>query len=235
MTTGYSSALTAGKRLAGIIALLCLALALGACASGKKGSGKAAAGQKQVQAPATGEVKLAYGASLTLPPSWKAAVSIAPEAADRASLDARRKKGERILLLEAVSSPSPKNLEPMLAVFLVSEDGSFMPREYAEQLRPEDFAAMSKDLLAREKEAAAKNKTSSALLDLQVSRTTVAGKFAILQRMLVPGPDGNPVRLVNWDIYLPDRAGLAVKSVFDQDVPGTEDEIAKIVQSLRIE
>lgn len=234
MATAYSFTFPAGKRLAGVIALLCLALALGACASGKKDSGKAA-GQKQAQAPAAEEVNLAYGASLTLPPSWKAAAGIAPEVADRASLDARRKKGERILLLEAAGSPSPRNLEPMLAVFLVSEDGSFMPREYAEQLRPEEFDAMSKDLLAREKQAAAKNKTPSALLDLQISRTTVAGKFAILQRMLVPGPDGKPVRLINWDVYLPDRAGLAVKSVFDQDVPGAEDEIAKIAQSLRVE
>lgn len=215
-----------------MLALFALALFFSGCASKSPAPD---AGGTQGAAGATGPstMQLAYGISVTMPPSYTVAGSLTAQAAPKDNLDSRRKSGERILMLEAAGTPSQRNIEPMLALFLVNQEGTFMPREYAERIKPEELDAIGRELLAKEKAEAKKNKKSSGLLDLKINRETVNGKVAIVQRMLVAGPDGQPARLSNWDIYLPDGAGIAVKSVYDQEAPGTETEINNIVHSLR--
>ena len=210
------------------VLLCCFALALAACKT--TGSSE---GAKQPSAP--GQNNLAYGVSLALPPAWKVSGSMNSEAASKESLDSRRQNGERILILEALGPAGSRGLESMIAIFVVNEQGTFMPRNYAEKLQPDEFAALSKDLLDREKASAKKQKTKSGLLDVQVSREDINGKLAISQRMLVVGQDGKPVRLMNWDIYMPNGAGIAVKTVCDPDNPGVENQIHNLVKSLRIQ
>lgn len=216
-------------RIAHFFLLGGLALTLAACIStGKSGS--------EPKPPANpNEHRFAYGASVVLPASWKIAGSTAPESVSKASLDQRRQNGERILIFEATGPASPRGLESMIGVFLVHQDGTFMPRDYAEKLQPDEFTAMSRDLLEREKRAANKKKAQSGLLDLQVLREDINGNLSISQRMLVAGPDGKPVRLMNWDIYLPDGAGIAVKTVCDPETPGVENEVINLVRSLRVQ
>ena len=216
-------------RIAALAALLCLVLALSACQSTK------GAGQKTAAAPTNpNEKQLAYGVSVTLPASWKVPGSMGPEVT-KASLDGRRGGGERILILETLGSPSARGLESMIGMFIVSQEGNFMPRDYAEKLQPEEFVAMARDLLKREKDQAKKNKQQSGLLDLQLSRDNIGGLLAITQNMLIAGPDGKPVRLMNWDIYLPDGAGVAVKTVSDPEAPGAETEVINTVRSIRVQ
>ena len=210
------------------VLLCCCALALAAC--------KTTGGSEGGKQPSTpGQNNLAYGVGLTLPPAWKVAGSMSPEAASKESLDSRRQNGERILILEALGPAGSRGLESMIAIFVVNEQGTFMPRNYAEKLQPDEFAALSKDLLDREKASAKKQKTKSGLLDVQVSREDINGKLAISQRMLVVGQDGKPVRLMNWDIYMPNGAGIAVKTVCDPDNPGVENQIHNLVKALRIQ
>ena len=217
-----------GRRITRLICVCFLALVFGACAKGgsKTDSDKPADPNQQ---------QIAYGVSLTKPSAWKVAGSVTAQTATKAALDSRRQGGERVLLLEAAGPASPRGLESMIGLFLVNEEGTFMPRNYAEKMQPHEFAAMSKDLLDREKAAAKKNKTASGLLDLQVARDDIGGKLAISQRMLVAGPAGRPVRLMNWDVYLPGGAGLAVKTVCDPETPNAESEVTNTVKSLRVQ
>lgn len=210
--------------------LLCLfALGLAACST---------TGSSDSATPAViiaGESSLAYGTSLTLPVGWQVTGSISPQAASKESLDSRRRNNERVLLLESLGPAGPRGLESMIAVFVVNEQGTFMPREYAERLTPNEFDALGKDLLAREKASAKKQKTKSGLLDVQVSRDSIGGKLAISQRMLVTGQDGKPVRLMNWDVYMPNGAGIAVKTVCDPENPNAENQIRTAIKSMRIQ
>lgn len=222
----YSPASLPGRRIFSLIAVCCLALALNGC--GKSGP---KAGDK----PASSGSQTAYGVSLTTPPNWKIMGNVTGQAASKASLDSRRKNGERVLLLEAAGPASPRGLESMIGLFLVNEEGTFMPRDYATKLQAHEFDAMSKDLIKRERAEAKKNKTPSGLLDLQVLRDDIGGNMAISQRMLVAGPDGKPVRLINWDVYLPDGAGIAVKTVCDPEAPGAESEVINMIRTLRVQ
>jgi len=215
--------------------LLALSLVLlGAGCAGKKASPSPSDDAAAPTGPSA--LQLAYGLSITMPAGYNVASgTMTPQAATKDSLDSRRKSGERILMLEAAGAPSTRGIEPMIALFLVNQEGTFMPREYAERIKPEELDAIGKELLAKEKAEAKKNKKTSSLLDLKISREMIDGKVAIVQRMFVAGPDGQPARLSNWDIYLADGAGVAVKSVYDQDAPGTEMEIGNIVRSLRVQ
>lgn len=215
-------------RIVHLLALGCLVLSLAACA-GKGGA-------KQADAPPAdpNEKKIAYGASIALPPSWQVTSSVGPEVA-KASLDSRKAGGERVAILDAGGKPSARGLESLIKLFLVNQEGTFMPRDYAEKLQPDEFVALAKDLLAREKAQAKKNKQPDGLLDLQIIRETINGKLAVSQRMLIAGPDGKPVRLMYWDIYLPNGAGIAAKTFCDPEAPGAEEEVITIIRSLRVQ
>lgn len=207
-----------------LFSLCLLLLALGACAKG---------GSKGGEPASPNEKKLAYGLSMNVPGGWTVGKSIAPEAASKDALDARRKNGEDIVLAEIGGPAGPRGLPPVIAVILINEEGAFIPREYAEKLKPEEFEAMSRDIMKREKDMAKKKKAKSDLLDVQVSRDSLGGNLALTQRLTVVGPDGKPIRMVGWDVYLPNGAGLAIRCTFDQDVPGAEAQVVSIVKSLR--
>ena len=211
--------------------LCCFSLMLASCA-GKEGASSSPSSKPGPSVSPT-EKRLAYDIVLNVPTSYTVATMLSPDAASKSSLDSRRQAGERVLLFEAAGAPSQRGIDPMVAVFLVNQEGTFMPQEFASQIKPEELAAISQELLAREKAEAKKNKKPAGLLDLQINRDTINGHTAIVQRMLVAGPDGKPARLINWDIYLPNGAGIAVKSVCDQEVPGAETEIVNIARSIR--
>ncbi|MDL2266365.1 hypothetical protein LJC46_00045 [Desulfovibrio sp. OttesenSCG-928-G15] len=213
------------------LAPLCLVVLLAAGCAAK--SGKETVDLKKAERP--GETELAYGMGLTLPQGWKVVNSLTASNASKQSLDTRRQGGERVLLLEATSPQSLEGMPSMIGIFLTSQKDSFMPEEYATKLKPEEFAAMSKDLLAREKADAKKKKTQSGLLDVQILRDDVGGKLAISQRMLVAGPQGKAIRLMNWDVYLPNGAGAAIKTVCDPQRASAESELNTVIHSMRFE
>jgi|GEM_PF-6912206 len=218
----------APKRLLPVL-LCCLALAFAACAPKSPGSGAA----RQPSKP--GEQLLAYGVSVVVPPSWNITGSVAPEAASKASLDSRRQNGERIALIETVGPAGPRGVESLLVAFLVSEQDIFMPRAHAEKIPQEDLNKLAKDLVQREHASAKQQKAKSGLIDVQLTRETINGNLAIVQRMLVMGPDAKPVLLLNWDIFLPNGAGINVRSVSDPENSGSEVQIVDIVNTLRVE
>ncbi len=215
-------------RFVALAAALCLAFALSACQT-TKGEGKKAA------APANpNEKQLAYGVSITLPPSWKVADSKGPEVS-KASIDATRAKGDRTLIIETLGSPSARGLESLIVASVVTQQNTFMPREYAEKFQPNEFALLAKDLLKLEKDQAKKAKQPSNALDLQISRENIGGLLAICHKTLMAAPDGKPVLLINWDIYLPNDAGIAVRTVCDPEAAGAEAEVAGIVRTIRVQ
>lgn len=210
---------------------LCLVILLAAGCAAK--SGKEAVDVKRAERP--GETELAYGMGLALPQGWTVVNSLTASSASKQSLDARRQSGERVLLLEAASPKSLEGMPSMIGIFLANQKDTFMPEEFAAKLKPEEFAEMSRDLLAREKADAKKKKVKSGLLDVQILRDDIGGKMAVSQRMLVTGPDGKAIRLVNWDVYLPNGAGAAIKTVCDPQRASAESEISTAIRSMRFE
>jgi hypothetical protein len=202
-------------------------------AQAQPGASEAPAEPAIAPAVAPDERHMAYGISITLPPSYTVAGIIDPAAASREELDSRIRGGERVLLLETAGAPSPRGVDPVLGLFLVSQDGTFMPRQYAEQMSTEDFAALSQEIFAREK-AEAKKKKSAAPLELRLNKDTIGGNLAVKHHIQIKGPDGKPVELGYWDIYLPGGVGVAIRSKYDQSQPGMAEEIARIVRSLRV-
>jgi hypothetical protein len=216
-----------------IFPLIIMIFSLVLCACGKD-TGSADMTSSRQETQRSGATQLAYGISITLPASYTVGRSVGPNDATKATLDQRKQAGERVLLLESVGSASPRGIEPLVGVFLVNQEGTFLPRQYAEKMQPDEFEALGKDMLAREKADAKKKKAPSGLVDMRFSRENVGGKLAIRQKLLVKGPDGNPVQLNYWDIYLPNGAGIAFKSVYDQQQPGMEQEIDSIVRSIQV-
>lgn len=210
------------------LATLCMAslLALSGCA-GKMGA-------KGAKTPASPTDKdMAYGVTMNVPKPWEVAVILQPDKMSKETLDQKQKSGERILLMAAVAPPSASGLENMFSVFLVNQENTFMPREFAEKLQPQEFSALSRDLFEREKATAKKSKTPFSLLDLQLSRETLNNTFAVSHRSTIASPQGSPLRSLRWDIYLPNGAGIAILADFDADKPGAEQEVVNMARSLR--
>jgi len=224
------------KRLLPIL-LCCLVLTLAACATPGPdgGAAKQTAGHTATQAAKPGEQLLAYGVSLTLPSTWKVAGKIVPEAASKASLDSRRRNGERIALLESSGPAGARGIESVLMVFLVNEQGTFLPRVHAEKMTADELRNVAKDIVRREHISAKQQKTTSGLVDIQFTRETINGKLAIFQRTLVMGRDSKPVLLMDWDIFLPDGAGIKIRTVSDPDNPGSAEQVIGIANTLRAE
>jgi hypothetical protein len=232
------------------LALPLLALGLSACFSSLISSGgeelsrpRPSTAQAEPAAPETpaepaapvatlDERQLAYGINITLPPSYAVAGIIGPSELSREELDSRIRGGERVLLLESAGTPSPRGIEPVIGVFLVQQAGTFMPRQYAEQMSAENFAELSQEIFAREKAEAKKKKTASPL-ELRLNKDNIGGNLAVKHHIQIKGQDGKPVELGYWDIYLPGGVGVAVRSQYDQSQPGMAEEMARIVRSLR--
>ena len=207
------------QNLLRVLCFLCLlALPLSGCVK---------SGSKSVEAHDPNEKQLGYSLKMSIPPSWTATALVSPQAGSKQMLDGQRKSGRPVPLLEATSGSGG------IIVTLVNEDGAFMPRQYAEKLSPEEFQHMSREILERERTLAKKKRVKNALLDIQISRDMVGGNLALLQSLMVLGPDGQPTRLLHWDVYLPDGAGLAVRTSCTPGIPGSESEVSGIVKSLR--
>ena len=218
----------ASKRLLSAL-LCCLALTLAACATQSPDSGT-------VRQPLNhGEQLLAYGVSLILPPTWQIADSIAPEAASKASLDSRRQNGERIALIEVAGPAGIRGVESLLIAFLVNEQDIFMPRVHAERITAEELNRLARDLVQREHASARQQNVRSGLIDVQLTREIINGNMTIFQRMLVMGPDAKPVLLMNWDVFLPNGAGISVRTVSDPENFGSNEQIINIVNTLRVD
>lgn len=217
------------RQLCLVCVLGVLVLALPACV--KKGG-------KGAEPVNPNERQLAYGTSIIIPADWTILGSIPPEAVPKATLDARRKNGQPIPLIEADGVPSKnRGIQPFITIALVNEEGTFVPRQYAEKLKPEELEHMAKGVLERERSISKKSKGAARrnkLLDVSITRDVIGGKLTLMQRMTVVGPDGQPVRLLYWDIYLPDGAGFKVRAGCDQETPGEETAVMNVVKSIRV-
>jgi hypothetical protein len=214
-------------RRACFLLALCLILALAGCA-GKLGPKKEAA-------PADSNQKeMAYGASVSLGANWNMAALLDPKAVSKADLETRSRQ-QRILLLAAAGPASSRAIQPNFTASLVSQEGNFLPREFAEKLQPEEFQALSRDIFQREKETAKKNKVEFNIMDLQLSRENINGNFAVHHKITVADPKGVPVRLLRWDVYLSGTSGIVLLAECDSDQPGMEGEILSIARSLRVQ
>ena len=212
-------------RFCALFSLCLLLLALGACVKG---------GAKGGEPTNPNDKKLAYGLTMTVPSGWTVNNVVPPETSKDA-LDARRKNERNIPLFDMTGAPGARGLQPFITVSLANEEGDFIPRQYAEKLTPDEFSSMAQDILNREKTLAKKGKTQNKLLDMTISRDSIGGNLALLQRLTVVGPDGKPARLLYWDIYLPNSAGLLVRTGCDPEVPNAETEVISITKSMRIQ
>ena len=210
-----------------LLLILCFALSLAACVkSGTKGSGPVNPNDKQ----------LAYGATITVPTGWTVVNSLPPEAASKAALDGRRKSGQPVVIFEAEGQPSAgRGILSFIGIALVDQEKVFIPRQFAEKLTPEELDRMAKNLLNRERALAKKKKSKNTLLDIQISRDSINGRLALLQRITAANPDGQPVRLLYWDIYLDDGAGLNARAGCDPEAQGAENEVINAIKSLRVQ
>lgn len=224
----FSAFVTAG-RLLRLIAVCCLIAAVSACVpkTGPKG-----AEQKAPVNP--DERKAAYGVSMVVPSTWQVQNNAAVQSATKESLDAKRRAGEKTLLLQAVGPVSSKGVQSLVTVELVNQEPGFMPRDYAERLQPHEFEALSKDLLAQDHAEAKKKKSPEYLKDLRMERQNINGNLVIMSRFLIVAPNNIPVYLMHWYVYLPDNAGIFVMAVCDQSAPNAESEVVNIVKTLRV-
>lgn len=219
------------RNLAVLPAICCLvlALALASCTTGKGGSTKKGAVPSNPN-----EKRMAYGTAINISPAWSVVRILGPDAATKEALDTRRQT-EGVLLMEAVGPATQQGPGSVLGIFLVKTEGVFIPKDYAERLQPHEFQQLAQDILSAEKAEAKKRKIKSGLLDMQISRETVNGKTALVHRLLGAGADGKTMRFINWEIYLDNGAGIAVKAICDPNQPGAEEELLSIVRSLRVQ
>ncbi|MDL2216396.1 hypothetical protein LJB81_01520 [Desulfovibrio sp. OttesenSCG-928-M14] len=213
------------------LAAMCLCLTVFSGLAGCAGK----MGGKGAEAPVNpNDKEMAYGVTLSVPKPWEVAVIMPPEKMSREALEQKRKSGERVLLMAAVANPGSSGIENMFSVFLVNQENTFMPKEFAEKLQPQEFTALSRDLFEREKATAKKNKTTFSIMDLQLARETVNNSFAVSHKATIASPQGAPLRSLRWDVYMPEGAGIAILADFDGNKPGAEQEVINMVRSLRV-
>jgi hypothetical protein len=202
-------------------------LILSACVPSQSGSHGTAA------TPGFSARQLAYGVSIAAPDGWVVENSILPEAADRAALDARVDRGERVLLFSMYHpAPGPEGKNAIVALFLVDASRNFPPEDRAAQLTPDDLERYGQAILARDREAAARNNSESNLLSWEVSRARIDNKFALVHHGTARGPNGT-LNLHDVNMYLPGGKGLALKSMSDASAPAAGQPINTVVNSLR--
>ncbi|MDR2800422.1 MAG: hypothetical protein LBB52_04040 [Desulfovibrio sp.] len=217
-----------GKGVPALI-VFSLLLALASCAS--------PGGKKPEQAAAPEDPRrqnLAYDLSLMLPDSWTIANRLPPENNSRDSLDQRRKDGKPIALLGATAPAPAKGNAAVLAVFLSNDRPYFMPREMAEKMKPEDFSRLSRDMLEKETADAKKRKARAKALDIKISRETLGGHLAVLSNILRTDDKGIPFRVLIWNVYLPNGAGITLHAECDPDDAAAERDITDSARTLKI-
>lgn len=216
-----------------VLFLCCTTLVLASCATKDSPSSSGHAKSKTPVSPM--EKRLAYDVTVNMPDSYNIVSMLTPDAVSKDNLTSRIQSGERVPLLEAIGRPSSKEVYPGIMILLVNPDGVFMPLETVNKIKPEEFPAISREILAHEQAESKKRKQKTKLLELQVTRDMINGNVAIVNRMLAANTEGQTARLIHWDIYLANGTGLHVRGFFDPDQPGAENEIAGIVRSLQIQ
>jgi hypothetical protein len=218
-----------GKGSPALIVFCILFLALASCTSpgGKKPEKEAAPEDPRRQ-------NLAYGLSLILPDSWTIANRLSPENASKDALDQRRKDGKPIALLGATAPAPAKGNAAVLAVFLSNDRPYFMPREMAESMKAEAFVRLGRDMLEKEKADAKKRKAKAKALDIKIAKETLDGRLAVLSDILRTDEKGNPFRVLIWNVYLPNGAGITLHAEFDPDDATAERDIKGSASTLKI-
>ncbi len=179
--------------------------------------------------------KFAYGISMDVPNGWTVANSVAEGSGDKASFESRVRGGERIMLLDLRRpAQNADGMDARVGLFLVNSGKDFLPSDVAARLTPEEFAKLAKDIMERDRKAAERNKSQNNTVDWKISRESIDGNMAILQRGLGVTPGGQ-IRVLNWDVYLPDGVGLGIKMLGDPSVPGTESLLEAVARSIQIE
>lgn len=217
---------TIGKTGPMLLVLACLALFLPACAPKSGPQGSAADGKTQ---------QLAYGVSITVPSGWVVESAIKPGDASKEALDTRVTAGERIILL-SMHRPAtgPEGKDAIIALFLVDSARNFQPEDRSAHLTQEELERYGQAILARDREVAAQNNARSNLLSWKVAKTLMDNKLTLVHRGTAQGPQG-VLNLCDVNMYLPNGKGLALKSMSDPRVPGTEQIIDSTINSLRVQ
>ncbi|MDR3175095.1 MAG: hypothetical protein LBU06_00965 [Desulfovibrio sp.] len=209
-----------------VFCILCLALASCASPGGKK--------PEQATPEDPRQQSLAYGLSLILPDTWTIANMLSPETTSKDSLDQRRKDGKPIPLMGATAPAPAKGNAAVLAVFLSNDRPYFMPREMAENMKPEDFSRLGRDMLEKEKADAQKRKAKAKPLDIKISRENLGGHLTVLSNILRTDDKGLAFRVLIWNVYLPNGAGITIHAEFDPDDTAAERGVTDSARSLKI-
>lgn len=218
------------KRLFCLLALCLAALSLSACMGAQTESegGGAVSGGSNAQ-------KLAYGITINMPSGWSVTNSLPIDAATRASLEARARGGERVMLLDMRRSvQGPQEMDARAGVFLVTSSGNFIPEQGLLKMTPADFEKMSQVMMQQDRESAAKNKSGIKVVECRASRENINGKNAVLVRRMIERPDGHKLRINNWSIYLPADIGIVIHMLGDPNAPGMDATLDAIARSIVI-
>ena len=186
--------------------------------------------------PASATRPLVYGISVVIPQGWVVDSSADQGVAEKAVIDGHLAKGERVGILNLFrpkeNSTTVANGQIMLA--LVSRTGNaFLPEADVQGASVADLASFSQAMVARERELAAKQKRGSTVLEWQIEKAQVGGNLALVQRGRIKHPEGVAVQY-NVDVYLPNNAGLMIRSMADESIPGTEAVLKAFMQSITI-
>ena len=179
---------------------------------------------------------LVYGINVVIPQGWVVDSSADKGVAEKAEIDSHLAKGERVGILNLFrpkeNSTNVANGQIFLA--LVSRTGNaFLPEADVQGATPADLANFSQAMVERERELAATQKRGSTVLDWKIEKAQVGGNLALVQRGRIKHPEGVAVQF-NVDVYLPNNAGLMIRSMADESAPGTEAILRSFVQSITV-
>ena len=179
---------------------------------------------------------LVYGISVVIPQGWVVDSSADKGVAEKAEIDGHLAKGERVGILNLFrpkeNSTNVANGQIFLA--LVSRTGTaFLPEADVQGATTADLASFSQAMVARERELAAKQNRGSTVLEWQIEKAQVGGNLALVQRGRIKHPEGVAVQY-NVDVYLPNNAGLMIRSMADESVSGTEAVLKGFMQGIAI-
>lgn len=177
--------------------------------------------------------ELVYGITVAMPDGWGIASSADAGVAQNTEINEHVAKGERVGILSIYRTGKEGN-EPTggISLFLVDAKKEFMPQENAANMTPEACEHLSQLIVQRDRELASEKKAKSPILSWSLSRETVSGKLALLQKGLAEAPTGK-VNILYADIYLPNGVGLAVKAAANAE-PGTEEVLRTFVDNIQV-
>ena len=229
MSMSLSLAAKRGVYLMHIAAVCCLCVFLTACGESTTEGGKTgdigASGAKK---------RVVYGISAAVPDKWTVANSVEPGAVSDADLEARAKANPPVPVLALVlPSAKPNEVDARAVIFVANSEKYFLPEQAAANLTQEGLDKLAQNFLQQRNEAARKGKQKSDTLEWRITRETVDGHMAIVQRGVGMGPDGK-VLVQLWYIYLPGGMGIAVDAMGNAEIPGLNAQMESIARSLSV-